>query len=339
VSHPSASELTGRLPGAVVERFQRDLNRVWAGAAESGVESARFVIAVSGGPDSMALLALAAVSCSGRIVAVTVDHELRPESRAEAAMVADACAALSVPHATLTPGRPIAGSSLQARAREARYAAIEAWAAKQGLALVLTAHHADDQAETLLMRLNRASGLAGLAGIRASQPMGDMVLLRPVLDWRRSELRAVVEAAGLPWVEDPSNMDSRHDRSRIRALLGGAPELDPVRLAASAKYLGDAETVIERLVQRLWDEHWRGPGQPFDVQRELREVRRRLIRRAILATRETLAVTEPPFGAGANVEPLLDALEAGSAAVQGGVKVDAVGGGWVFTAAPPRRPL
>lgn len=254
-------------------------------------------------------------------------------------MVADACAALSVPHATLTPGRPIAGSSLQARAREARYAAIEAWAAKQGLALVLTAHHADDQAETLLMRLNRASGLAGLAGIRASQPMGDMVLLRPVLDWRRSELRAVVEAAGLPWVEDPSNMDSRHDRSRIRALLGGAPELDPVRLAASAKYLGDAETVIERLVQRLWDEHWRGPGQPFDVQRELREVRRRLIRRAILATRETLAVTEPPFGAGANVEPLLDALEAGSAAVQGGVKVDAVGGGWVFTAAPPRRPL
>ena len=134
-------------------------------------------------------------------------------------------------------------------------------------------------------------------------------------------------------------MDPRHDRSRIRALLAGAPELDPVRLAASAKYLGDAETVIECLVQRIWDDHWRGPGQLFDVHREPREVRRRLIRRAILATREGVAITEPPFGAGTNVEPLLDALAAGSAAVQGGVKVDVVDGGWMFTAAPPRRPL
>lgn len=337
VSHPSASELTDRLPRAVVERFQRDLSRVAAGAAENGSDSARFVVAVSGGPDSMALLALAAASCSGRIVAVTVDHELRPESRVEAAMVADFCTAMGVPHAILTPDRPIAGSSLQSRAREARYAAIEAWAMEQGQSLVLTAHHADDQAETVLMRLNRASGLAGLAGIRASQPMGDIVLLRPVLEWRRSELRAVVEAGGLPWVDDPSNTDPRHDRSRVRALLAGTPELDPMRLAASAAYLGDAEAAIEQLVQRVWGEHWRGPGQPFGVQGEPREVRRRLIRRAIVATREALAITEPSFGVSSNVEPLLDALEGGSGAVQGGVKVDLAVGGWILTAAPPRR--
>ena len=293
-------------------------------------------LAVSGGPDSMAMLALAAAAFPGHVAAATFDHQLRPASAAEARMVADACAALGVPHTTLTPAEPIAGSSLQLRARTARYVALTAWAGARPL---LTAHHADDQAETLLMRLNRGSGIAGLAGVRALRYDGATPILRPLLGWRRAELRVVAEHCGMPFVDDPSNVDPRHDRARIRALLAATPALDPVQIARSASWLAEAEEVLARLADTLWSERWHGPDRPFAVADQPRELRRRLVRRAIHATRAARDMAQPVFTDSTNVEALLGALEAGRAAVLGGIKVTPASVGWTFSVPPPRRPV
>ena len=148
---------------------------------------------------------MAQAALPGQIAAATVDHGLRAESAGEAAMVAEFCGELGVPHATLAV--TLAPGNLQAEARAARYAALAGWMAEQGLSALATAHHADDQAETLLLRLGRGSGVAGLAGVRASGtvPGTNLALLRPLLGWRRAELAAVVAAAGMTAVQDPSN--------------------------------------------------------------------------------------------------------------------------------------
>lgn len=328
-------------PDAAVARFREAVDRLVARALDGATmrDGARLALAVSGGADSMAMLALAAAAFPGRIVAATVDHGLRADAAAEARMVGDCCGALGVAHETLAPAAPITGSSVQMRAREARYAVLTEWATARDTIALLTAHHADDQAETLLMRLNRASGLAGLAAIRAHRWDAGLVVLRPLLDWRRAELREIAEAAGLPFVDDPSNADPRHDRTRIRALLADAPGLDPVALARSAAFLADAEMVIALQAETLWTDRWRGTDRPFPVEELPRELRRRLVRRAIHAARAQHGIVLPAFTDSANVEALLDALEAGRGAVQGGVKVDAARDGWTFRPAPARRSL
>ncbi|WP_308461832.1 tRNA lysidine(34) synthetase TilS [Sphingomonas folli] len=330
------------LPAAAVARFADDLRRGLARAHDLAAvgDAARVGVAVSGGPDSVALLLLAAAAFPGNVVAATVDHRLRPTGAEEAAMVAALCERRGVPHATLVPAVPIAGSSLQRRAREARYALLTAWAREQGVDALLTAHHADDQAETLLMRLNRASGLAGLSAIRAVRWDLGTLLLRPLLGWRRAELRALVEAAGAPFVDDPSNADPRHDRTRVRAALAAAaPALDPAGLAASAGYLAEAEDVIAGLADRLWAERWHGPDRPFAVDDAPRELRRRLLRRALHATRAQHVIVLPLFTDSSNIEPLLDALAARRGATHAGVKVEVYGEGWIFRPTPPRRSL
>ncbi|MBW6532290.1 tRNA lysidine(34) synthetase TilS [Sphingomonas sp. RRHST34] len=326
------------LPAAAVARFIDDLRRGFARAHDVAAVD-RVGVAVSGGPDSVALLLLAAAALPGEVVAATVDHRLRAAGADEAAMVAGLCERLGVPHATLAPATPITGSSLQRRAREARYALLTDWAARQRVDALLTAHHADDQAETLLMRLNRASGLAGLSAIRAARREGGTLLLRPLLAWRRAELRALVEAAGAPFVDDPSNADPRHDRTRVRAALAAMPALDPAALAASVGFLAEAEEAIARLTERLWSELWRGPDRPFAVAGEPRELRRRLLRRALHATRAQHAIGLPAFTDSSNIEPLLDALAARRGATHAGVKVEVHEEGWIFRVAPPRRSL
>ncbi|VXC70262.1 tRNA lysidine(34) synthetase TilS [Sphingomonas sp. 8AM] len=329
------------LPEAAVARFRGDVERLVAqarGAAVSG--EPRLALAVSGGADSMAMLRLAAAGLAGRITVATFDHRLRAGSGGEAALVGSVCAALAIPHQTLTPFAPITGNSVQMRARTARYAALGTWARGEGAGFLLTAHHADDQAETLLMRLQRASGLSGLAGIRAVRFDADGVVLRPLLDWRRAELRALASESATPFVDDPSNDDPRHDRTRIRALLAATPALDPVALAASAGFLAEAEEVLVQSAERLWAERWRGPDSGLPVAGEPRDLRRRLVRRALAETRMRLGIGRPSFDAdSANVEALLDALAAGRAATHGGVMVRSTSRGWVFCAAPPRRSL
>ena len=233
------------------ERFAADLARLWPESLDRG---ARLGLAVSGGPDSLALLLLARAALPGRIEAATIDHGLRPESAVEAAMVAAACRDLGVRHEVIAV--TVAPGNLQSRARSARYEALGRWLARRSLQAIATAHHADDQAETLLMRLNRGSGLAGLAGVRERGlvPGAEAALLRPLLSWRKTELAALVAAAGLAPVRDPSNEDPRFDRARLRAVLAQADWLDPMAIARSAALLGEAEQALAWAIGREWAE-------------------------------------------------------------------------------------
>lgn len=203
-----------------------------AGALLAGLdlENRKTVIAaVSGGSDSLALLDLAARVLAGRpteLVAVTVDHRLRPESAAEARQVAAICADLGLRHRTLCWEDADAGAGgLIARAREARYRLLARAADEIGTDLVLLGHTADDQAETVAMRAGRrSSGAAGWdrggAGMaRATLFDGRVWLVRPLLAARRAALRAYLCARGLGWIDDPTNLDTRYERPRIRARL------------------------------------------------------------------------------------------------------------------------
>ncbi|TXI08013.1 MAG: tRNA lysidine(34) synthetase TilS, partial [Novosphingobium sp.] len=175
-------------------------------------------LAVSGGPDSLAMLLLFHEVAPRNFQVATVDHGLRAESADEAAMVAAICAERAIAHRTLALSLE-KGNAVQERARAARYAALAQWARDQGLAAIVTAHHADDQAETMLMRLNRGVGLRGLAAMRpVAQVPGapGLALLRPLLSWRRAELQAVVDVAGLAAADDPSIRDLGYLRVRVR---------------------------------------------------------------------------------------------------------------------------
>ena len=211
-------------------------------------------VALSGGPDSVSLLLLAAHAFPDQVMAATVDHGLRDASASEARLCHRLCEALGVPHATLEV--TVGDGNLQARARAARYAALARWAVDVEVDAVLTAHHADDQAETLLMRLGRGSGVDGLAGVRAAAvvPGTQIALLRPLLGWRKDELEHIVKDAGVETVRDPSNADARFDRARVRSALADADWLDVLALAASAGHLADAAAAIAWAAEREYDE-------------------------------------------------------------------------------------
>jgi tRNA(Ile)-lysidine synthase len=232
-------------------RFAADLAALWP---EDEREGRPLGLAVSGGPDSLALLLLAAEALPGQIAVASIDHGLRPEAAGEVALVGRIAGERGIPFAALKVS--LAPGNLQAEARAARYAALSRWADDAGLGAIATAHHADDQAETLLMRLNRGSGLAGLAGVR---PRGriegsETLLLRPLLGWRKAELAAVVADAGITPAEDPSNTNPAFDRARLRAALAQADWLDPVQIAASAAHLAEGWQALEWYAELDWHE-------------------------------------------------------------------------------------
>jgi tRNA(Ile)-lysidine synthase len=181
------------------------------------------LLAVSGGPDSTALLHAAAEARGPALLhAATVDHGLRPEAREEAAAVARQAGALGIPHAVLTwiPDGPPPATGLQAAARTARYRLLATHAAKVGAARLLTAHTRDDQAETVLMRLCAGSGPAGLAGMRPARALGPgLTLARPFLTLPKADLVAWCEVRGIAYAQDPSNADLRFGRVRLRRVL------------------------------------------------------------------------------------------------------------------------
>jgi len=188
------------------------------------------------------------------IAVASINHGLREEAADEVALVESVCAALGVPFTAIEVS--LGRGNLQAKAREARYQALNEWALSQGIAAVATAHHADDQAETLLMRLVRGSGLHGLAGVRASAdlPGGDVALIRPLLWARKAELEALVEAAGLIPARDPSNADHNFDRVRMRDHLADHEWLDAEAIATSAGHLAEAARALEWYAQKDWEE-------------------------------------------------------------------------------------
>lgn len=331
VPPPSASEPLAQQ----AERFRHDLIRT-LGHDPRGV----VLCAVSGGPDSMAMLTLAATAFPGHIHTATVDHRLRADAAAEAAMVAGHCARLGVPHATLVPAEPIAGASIQAVARQVRYALLAGHARTIDAGALATAHHIDDQAETFLMRAARGSGIAGLAGVRPRTTSGTVTVIRPLLEWRRAELRAIVRRAEVPFVDDPSNHDPAHDRTRFRRLLDANEWLGPPQIARSAAALAEADEDVRAIVEWLWTTRASVAGGTvrIDVAGLPRELTRRLARRAIGLVIDTAGIAAPKWSESANVEPLLDALATGRRATQAGVVVSPHATEWRFRPAPARRP-
>lgn len=316
-------------PPDPVQRFRRDFE-----ALAQGVDM--IALAVSGGPDSLALLVLAHAAFPGRVEAATVDHGLRPGSAGEAETVAGLCARLGIPHQILAVSVEPSGEGLQSAARAARYAALSRWMEARGLGLLLTAHHADDQAETLLMRLNRASGVAGLAGVRAEGPVpgsgGKLRLCRPLLGWRRSELEAVAAAAGIEPALDPSNADERFDRVRLRRRMAEAGWLDAAALARSAALLAEAEAALEWTADGLFDTRAEIGERSIALRPEglPPELLRRLVLRCL---RRSEPAAKPRGG---QLAALVERLRSGGSGTLCGVKASG-GDVWRFQRAPPRR--
>ena len=220
------------------------------------------LLAVSGGPDSVALMLLANVWAHARtdqsgaaikLAVATVDHGLRRESREEAEAVAGWAGALGLPHRILDWQGEKPATRIQERAREARYALLFAHAHEIGADYVVTAHHADDQAETILFRLLRGSGLSGLAGMSAAAPRGALIHLRPLLDCPKDALIGVCEARRHPYFRDSSNENLAYARTRLRKLapILAAEGLDRDALLRLGQRAERTDAALEASMQKL----------------------------------------------------------------------------------------
>ena len=313
----------------ILDRFRRDLDALVPAHTRIGV-------GVSGGPDSLALLLLAAEARPGEVEAATVDHGFRAESRDEAEAMARLCERLGVAHAILSVSWDAPPTSaIQEQARSARYHALAAWMRDRGLPTLLTGHHLDDQAETFVMRLNRGSGVKGLAGMRAISTVPgapDLMLARPLLGWRRGSLKAVC-AAEEP-AEDPSNADPRHERVRVRGALADSELLDPGALARSASNLALADEALNWAVDREWSEAVTAgdAALTYSPTNAPIEIRRRIAARAV----SLLASEGGTQIRGRELDRLLDGLAAGNTSTLRGVRCEG-GATWRFTTAKPRR--
>ncbi|MFS4437250.1 tRNA lysidine(34) synthetase TilS [Paracoccaceae bacterium GXU_MW_L88] len=241
-------------------------------------------VAVSGGGDSMALLDLL-LSENIAVEVATVDHGLRPESAAEAAMVARFCAARGVPHETLYWTWDGQGN-LAAAARDGRRAALAAWAKARGIKAIALGHTAEDQAETLLMNLARGSGVDGLAAMPPRLKRDGLLWLRPLLGARRAELRTYLQSKNITWADDPGNDDPGQRRIQTRQAIA-ALDLDVPRLArTAARMAGARESLIwaeAELAARTLTQH---PFGTITLDRQglnaaPRDLRQRLVARVL----------------------------------------------------------
>jgi tRNA(Ile)-lysidine synthase len=310
------------------------------------------VLAVSGGPDSIALMWLAArwrraLTRGPELVAVTIDHGLRAEAAREARDVKRLAKSLDLPHRTLrwTGLKPKSG--LPAAAREARYRLLAQAARAGGATHILTGHTRDDQAETLLMRMLRGSGIAGLAAMARETERDGVRLARPLLDVPKSRLIATLQKARIDFADDPTNQDVSFTRPRLRAILpvladeGG----DSRNLARLASRLARANAAVEVLAdgaERYLALRDRDPQRPgFDAGAFTalpEEIRVRLLKRAI-----DRAGHEGPAELG-KVETLLSTLDRAVAGDAGKLKqtlagavISLAGGRIRVEPAPPRR--
>lgn len=212
------------------------------------------VLAVSGGADSTALMVLAARwrdnGAATPLSVATIDHGLRPESAGECQSVAAQARALGFDTHILkwTGEKPL--TRIQEQARHARFRLLAGQAKNLGWDGVATAHTLDDQAETVMMRLMRGSGIDGLAAMRAETERDGVRYLRPFLGLEKSRLVATLQAASRAWIEDPSNADVRYERVRVRRLLSTLERngLSARRLATLAGRAARAATALEAAV-------------------------------------------------------------------------------------------
>ena len=210
-------------------------------------------VAVSGGADSLALAHLAhewADSRDGRVDALIVDHGLRPESALEAQQAAALLAAAGIPSHVLVWTGDKPGTGLQAAARRERYRLLAEWCALAGVLHLLTAHHAGDQAETVVLRATAGSGFHGLAAMAAVVEARAHRLVRPLLGVAEARLQATLAARGCAWIEDPSNADRRFTRVRVRQGLASTAATDPGFVEA-ARRIGAIRAFDESAVSAL----------------------------------------------------------------------------------------
>ncbi|MEC8630134.1 MAG: tRNA lysidine(34) synthetase TilS [Pseudomonadota bacterium] len=245
-------------------------------------------LAVSGGGDSMALLHAAAGLDEVAVRAVTVDHGLRPEAREEAALVARTCADLGVAHDILTWDGWDNRGNLQGAAREARYALMRDWADAHGVDAIALAHTRDDQAETVLMRLARKGGVDGLSAMSPVRRADGITWLRPFLDVGRADLRAALNGVGATWVEDPSNVDPRFDRIRVRGAMDQLADIgiDAAALSAVARNMQTARAALDAVTAEALRAQVTLIGGDVVIQRagfaaQSSEIRRRMLLEAL----------------------------------------------------------
>lgn len=213
----------------------------------------------------MGLLALAAqaksIKGAPHFTVLTVNHGLRKAAAAEAVQVAAQCEKLNLPHVTLMADRKLGKSDVQQQARNMRYRLMAAWCAEHGAQGLVVAHHRDDQAETVLMRMARGSGVSGLAGMAARQVLqtetSPLLLLRPLLNYGAAEVKALAHEAGLPVIDDPSNHDPQFERARWRRLLPllQAEGLGAARLAEMAAEMRLLQAALDKKLT-AWLDHY-----------------------------------------------------------------------------------
>jgi tRNA(Ile)-lysidine synthase len=315
------------------------------------------VLAVSGGPDSLALMWLAArwrksLKSGPELAAVTIDHGLRPESAREAREVKRLAGTLGLPHRTLRwrGDKPTAG--IQAAARDARYRLLARAAKTHGATHVMTGHSRDDQAETVLMRLSRGSGIAGLAAMARETVHDGAIVARPLLDIPKARLIATLTKARIGFALDPSNADPRFTRPRFRELMPllAAEGCDSRNLARLAGRVARADAALELLTDgaerflALRSGHPARPGWDAAAFAALSaEIRIRLLLRALARVGHE---GRPELG---KVEALVSALESAAAKpgspgrrislkqTLAGALVTLSGDRLLIAAAPPRR--
>lgn len=246
----------------------------------------RVGVAVSGGGDSVALLHLMARACRHHgvpVSAVTVDHRLRAGSAEEAAGVGRVCSTLAVPHTVVVWEHGPVERNLMDTARRARMALITAWARSEGVTHIALGHTADDQAETFLMALSRASGLDGLVGMRRTWRADGIVWSRPLLDTRRADLRAYLQRHHLSWAEDPTNDDPRFERARARRAMAQLAPLgiDADKIGLTLFHLRFAKQALDEVLRKAVSVHVPEvagalrvdrsgfEGLPHDIQRQV----------------------------------------------------------------------
>lgn len=305
------------------------------------------LLAVSGGPDSIALALLAArwkLRARKHIEIATVDHGLRAEAAQEAAQVGEWARALGFVHHILRWEGEKPATRIQERAREARYRLLCERAREIGASAIVTAHHADDQAETALFRLTRGSGVAGLAAMAMESRVDGLALLRPLLPFRKTELERLCAAAEHAFIRDPSNENPAYARVRLRRLAAtlAAEGLDAEALLRLSARAARAEEALAwsaaRAALELSAE--RGPGLFRAEAAALRALPRELLLRLLTTEIARIGGGEPRLErlerAG---ERLAEALAADGRfkTTLGGACLTLAGGALAITPEPPRR--
>ncbi len=218
-------------------------------------------VAVSGGADSMALLLLLhewqkknAIKSGVKLHALTVDHALRPESAAESQQIAQHCALLGIEHTILLWKHDRISSGIPEKARNARYKLMSEFCACSGISLLFTAHHLDDQIETIMLRLLRGSSIIGMSGIMPVSTRGAITLVRPLLAIEKNQLYSFLKSKNHSWIEDPSNNNLLYSRNYLRAHLQTLSYAQKKRLAAIVEYFQNFRKLLENRLETALEE-------------------------------------------------------------------------------------